>query len=149
MIFRWLSPFITQNYAEKLGKTADKISIDALQALQNYSWVGNVRELENVLERAVVLASDDTIMARDLPPKLLGESFYLMGDDEKGDISSLSYQEAKDRALASFNRMYIGNLLTQTSGNISFASEKAGMDRSNFKKLIKRYHIDVQKYRKV
>lgn len=138
-----------KKYAEKLGKTADKISIDALQALQNYSWVGNVRELENVLERAVVLSSDDTIMARDLPPKLLGESFYLMGDDEKGDISSLSYQEAKDRALASFNRMYIGNLLTQASGNISFASEKAGMDRSNFKKLIKRYHIDVQKYRKV
>ena len=138
-----------QKYAEKLGKATDKISIDALQALQNYSWVGNVRELENVVERAVVLSSDDTIMARDLPPKLLGESFYLMGDDEKGDISSLSYQEAKDRALASFNRMYIGNLLMQTSGNISFASEKAGMDRSNFKKLIKRYHIDVQKYRKV
>lgn len=138
-----------QKYSKRLDKVADKISIDALQALQNYSWVGNVRELENVVERAVVLATDDTIMARDLPPKLLGESFYLMGDDEKGDISSLSYQEAKDRALASFNRMYIGNLLTQTSGNISFASEKAGMDRSNFKKLIKRYHIDVQKYRKV
>lgn len=138
-----------QKCAGKLGKTVDKISIDALQALQNYSWVGNVRELENIIERAVVLATSDTIMARDLPAKLLGESFYLMGDDEKGDISSLSYQEAKDRALASFNRMYIGNLLTQTSGNISFASEKAGMDRSNFKKLIKRYHIDVRKYRKV
>jgi len=137
-----------EKYAQKIGKNVDKISIDALQALQNYSWVGNVRELENIIERAVVLANDETIMARDLPPKLLGESFYLMGDDEKGDISSLSYQEAKDRALASFNRMYIGNLLTQTGGNISFASEKAGMDRSNFKKLIKRYHIDVQKYRK-
>lgn len=137
-----------EKYSDKLGNEVDKISIDALQALQNYSWVGNVRELENVMERAVVLANDDTIMARDLPPKLLGESFYLMGDDDKGDISKLSYQEAKDRALASFNRMYIGNLLTQTGGNISFASEKAGMDRSNFKKLIKKYHIDVQKYRK-
>jgi two-component system response regulator HydG len=133
---------------KKIGKSVDKISIDALQALQNYSWVGNVRELENVMERAVVLASGDMIMARDLPPKLLGESFYLMGDDEKGDISNLTYQQAKERALASFNRMYIGTLLTQTEGNISYASERAGMDRSNFKKLIKRYGIDIEKYRK-
>lgn len=140
--------YFLEKYAKKMGRKVDKISIDALQSLQNYSWVGNVRELENVIERAVVLSQGDMIMARDLPPKLLGESFYLAGEDEKGDISSLSYQEAKDRALASFNRMYIGNLLTQTSGNISYASEKAGMDRSNFKKLIKRYHIDVQKYRR-
>ncbi len=138
-----------QKYSQKMGKKIDKISIDALQALQNYSWIGNVRELENVIERAVVLASEDILLARDLPPKLLGESFYLMGEDEKGDISSLNYQDAKDRALASFNRMYIGNLLAQTAGNISYASERAGMDRSNFKKLIKRYNIDVNKYRKL
>lgn len=137
-----------QKYSSKMNKKLDKISIDALQALQGYSWVGNVRELENVIERAVVLAAGDTVVARDLPPKLLGESFYLMGDDEQGDLVNLEYHDAKERALASFNRMYIGNLLKQSSGNISFASEKAGMDRSNFKKLIKRYDIEVHKYRK-
>lgn len=134
-------------YNEKMSKGIDKISIDALQALQNYTWTGNVRELENVIERAVVLAVGDMVMAKDLPPRLLGESFYLIGDDESGDISRLTYQDAKERALASFNRMYLGNLLAQTGGNISYASERAGMDRSNFKKLMKRYNIDIEKYK--
>lgn len=135
--------------AGKLNKKIDKISIDAMQALQNYSWIGNVRELENVIERAAVLTAGDTVMARDLPPKLLGESFYLMGDEEKGDISRLTYGEAKERAMASFNRLYLTTMLSLTKGNISFASERAQMDRSNFKKLIRKYHIDVEHYRGV
>jgi len=137
-----------QEYSEKLDKQVDKISVDTLQALQNYSWRGNVRELENVIERGVVLTEGDTLLARNLPPKLLGESFYLMDDDEKVDLTSLSYQEAKDRALESFNKMYIGNLLAKTGGNVSFASEQAGMDRSNFKKLMKRYNIDLNRYKR-
>jgi two-component system response regulator HydG len=137
-----------QKYSEKVGKLVDKISIDALQALQNYSWAGNVRELENVIERGVVLAEGDSVTARNLPAKLLGESFYLMGEGETTDLSNLNYQDAKDKALESFNRMYISNLLAVTGGNISFASEKAGMDRSNFKKLIKRYDIDIHRYRR-
>jgi two-component system response regulator HydG len=136
-----------QLYSSRMNKKIDKISVDALQALQNYTWVGNVRELENIIERAVVLAGGDSITSQDLPAKLLSESFYLLDEEGSLDISQFTYQEAKTRALSSFNRAYLGSLLKEAKGNISFASERAGMDRSNFKKLIKRYAIDISEYR--
>ncbi len=136
-----------RKYSERMKKKVDKISVDALQALQSYSWTGNVRELENVIERAVVLAGQETIAAQDLPAKLLSESFYLMNEEGGADFTKFNYQEAKQRAMASFNRAYISATLKEAHGNISFASEKAGMDRSNFKKLIKRYGIDTSEYR--
>lgn len=143
-----LSYYFLKKHCAKMKKVIERISIDALQALQNYVWVGNVRELENAIERAVVLANKDVISARDLPANVLGESFYLIADDSKYDLTKLSYQDAKDRALTAFNRMYIMGLLKEASGNISFASEKAGMDRSNFKKLIKKYSIDCDEFKK-
>lgn len=136
-----------QLYSSRMKKKINGISVDALQALQNYSWVGNVRELENVIERAVVLANSDSITSKNLPAKVLSESFYLVDESSGMDISNYSYREAKDRALSSFNRAYLSSLLKESKGNISFASERAGMDRSNFKKLIKRYAIDINEFR--
>lgn len=135
-------------YSAKLEKDVKKVAIDALQVLQNYQWVGNVRELENVIERAVVLTQGDTISIRDLPPRVLGESFYLSEEPASSDLSQFCYQEAKERALWAFNRAYLTNILRQTSGNLSYAAQKAGMDRSNFKKIIKKYNIDLDEFRK-
>lgn len=132
-----------EKYSNKLNKKISKISIDALQALQNHLWIGNIRELENVVERAVVLSNGDTISASDLPPRVLSESFYLFKEEE-GDLTKFSYKEAKDRALIAFNRSYLRNILKQTGGNISSAADKAGMDRSNFKKLIRKYGVDAR-----
>jgi len=144
-------PLLAYHFLEKCSKRSkkkiEKISVDTLQALQNYSWSGNVRELENVIERGVVMAKEDILQAQDLPAKILGESFYVDGEVMDADLSDLEYQKAKGRALGSFNRAYIGNLLRLTHGNVSTASEKAGMDRSNFKKLIKRYNINIDEYR--
>ena len=135
-------------YAEKTGKKVTKISVDAIQSLQEYQWVGNVRELENVIERAVVLTTSDTITARDLPPGLLGQIFYLSEEGNQRDLVHLSYQEAKDKAVLLFNRTYISNLLQQTGGNISIASARAGMDRSNFKKILKKCDINIAEFKK-
>ena len=132
-----------EKYSSRVGKNLNRISIDALQVLQNHRWIGNVRELENVIERSVVLCSGDTIHIFDLPTLMLGESFYLI-EQSDNDLTKYSYREAKARSLISFNRSYIRNLLKQTSGNISMAADRAGLDRSNFKKLIKKYGVDAR-----
>jgi DNA-binding NtrC family response regulator len=139
-----------EKYRKKMEKNVTKISVDALQSLQSYRWVGNVRELENVIERAVVLVNGDTITSRDLPPKILGDAFYLSGEEgsESSDLSQFDYQEAKNRALWAFNRSYLANLLRQANGNLSSAASKAGMDRSNFKKIIKKYNVEILEYKK-
>lgn len=138
--------FLKKN-AEKTGKQVEKISVDALQALYSYKWVGNVRELENVMERAVVLTNSESIQATDLPPRVLGQSFYLTDEYSDAGFSRFPYQEAKEKAISSFNQSYITNLLRQANGNLSIAAEKAGMDRSNFKKIVKKYGIDIKQYK--
>lgn len=138
--------FLKKN-SDKIGKKVEKISVDTLQALQNYRWVGNVRELENVIERAVVMTNSDSIQATDLPPRVLGESYYLTEDFDDAGLSQYGYQEAKEKALHSFNRSYLTNLLRQSKGNLSSAAEKAGMDRSNFKKIIKKFGIDLKDFK--
>lgn len=126
--------------AKKMEKNVEKISIDVLQALQNYNWPGNVRELENTIERAVVFSDGDTIIAKNLPQKILSRSFYNVPPQE--DLYDLNYKEAKKRALNIFNRSYIMAVLEKTGHNITAAAEKAEMDRSNFKKIIRKFHID-------
>ncbi len=137
-------PILAYHFLKKYVERADKgdarpwqISIDALQTLQQHNWPGNVRELENVMERAVVLCRDGNITSRNLPPNLLGESFYLAEKKGGMDFTSLPYREAKEKALNLFNQTYISDLLKETGGNISLASERAQMDRSNFKKIIR------------
>jgi len=138
--------FLTK-FNERLGKEIREISVDAMQALQSYAWVGNVRELENILERCCVLLGGNVIRAKDLPAPLLSSTFYLR-DQEEVDLSSFSYKEAKLKALCLFNKSYLHHLLQQTDGNISLASDRAGMDRSNFKKIIRKYEVDIREFKK-
>jgi len=137
-----------KKYAERSRKNVTQISIDTLQTLQEYRWPGNVRELENVIERAVILSEGATVTARELPPKLLGEFFYLPETRQETDFINLPYKTAKQKALNLFNRAYISNLLRQTGGNVSIASGRAGMDRSNFKKIIKKCDLNIREFKK-
>lgn len=143
-----LSQCLLEHLAHMAGKEVPTLSADALQSLQAYRWPGNVRELENVLERAMVLVAGNTITAREIPPKILGEVFYLADTHATTEMTQLPYQEAKDVALQAFNRSYVTGLLRQSRGNISLASVKAGMDRSNFKKIVKKCEIDIKDLKK-
>ncbi|MDX1386864.1 MAG: hypothetical protein R3257_04685, partial [bacterium] len=75
------------------------------------------------------------------------KTFYLE-DSQEADLSRYPYKEAKTKALELFNKSYLQRLLKQTGGNITLASHRAGMDRSNFKKIIRKYQIDIHEFRK-
>jgi formate hydrogenlyase transcriptional activator len=61
-----LADYFVGRFARRLGKRIDRISKDSLDALMHYSWPGNIRELQNVLERAVILSSGDTLQLHTL-----------------------------------------------------------------------------------
>ncbi|OGP08886.1 MAG: hypothetical protein A2048_02290 [Deltaproteobacteria bacterium GWA2_45_12] len=124
--------------ASKLNKPVHKLSVDALEALKVYPWPGNIRELENTIERAVVLSEEDTIRAKNLTPSILSRSFYTPPVPNE-NLSFLAYKEAKKRAVDQFNSGYITDLVDRCQGNMTQAALKAGMDRSNFKKIFKKY----------
>ena len=67
-----LAEFLLRKHISRLNKPVIKISDDALQALIRYRWPGNIRELENVLERAVIVATSEVLSLRDLPADVGG-----------------------------------------------------------------------------
>ncbi|HEX9051277.1 MAG TPA: sigma-54 dependent transcriptional regulator [Anaeromyxobacter sp.] len=135
-------------YADRLGKKVRGLAPDAIDFLCGYRWPGNVRELENAVERAVVLCRADAITSADLPPAVTGRTAPLVRDaPASGDESAWltqSYAAAKENALRRFEKGYVEALMKACDNNISAAARKAGMDRSNFKRVLRKYRSDVE-----
>jgi two-component system response regulator HydG len=99
-----------------------------------------VRELENVIERAVVLTSNDVLDVEDLPPGFQ-ESPQAGSPVEVISLAHLPYAQAKRLAMRAFERRYLTALLEKNNNNVSSAARAAGVDRSNFRRLLKQYEV--------
>jgi two-component system response regulator HydG len=137
-----------QKHAKRVGKETRRISTEAMQLLTSEAWPGNVRELENAIERAVVFCKD-TIeprylgLSRQLPSIAVGEREPDAAplSDVSLSFADLPYREAKEQALADFERRYFAALRERTFSNVSEAARQAGLDRSNFRRAVKRAGI--------
>ncbi len=143
-----LAHHFLRRYAERLSKKVRSVAPEALELLSSYRWPGNVRELENAIERAVVLCRAETVLQGDLPPAITGRTAPLVREAPlNGDEAawlSLSYAAAKEHALRRFEKGYVDALMKACDSNISAAARKAGMDRSNFKRVLRKYRSDVE-----
>ncbi|MDI1435081.1 sigma-54-dependent transcriptional regulator [Polyangium sorediatum] len=131
-------------YARRSGRDIKRIGVEALRLLREQPWPGNVRQLENAIEHAVVMTRGDSILPSDLP---FGRDEAPAGEDgAPGDtrafwgdtLSELPFTQAKEKAALAFERAYVERLLKRTSNNVSEAARQAGMDRSNFRRLMKK-----------
>jgi DNA-binding NtrC family response regulator len=135
-----LAQHFLQVYAAKVGKKVAGISARAMELLTTHRWAGNVRELENVIERAVVLTPRELVDVDDLPPEVR-ESQGSGGDVEVFSLAHLPYAQAKKLALRAFERRYLTALLDKSGNNVSSAARAACVDRSNFRRLLKQYEV--------
>ena len=146
------------------------VSPPALQALLNYDWPGNVRELVNVVERAVSFCDSEIIEPEDLPdhvrdarartPRPAPRTAQLTAHPAGGELTpfpateaprppsellggDVTFKDAKERWVSSFERDYIIALLRRHGGNISHAAREADIDRKYFRKLMKKYEIEA------
>jgi DNA-binding NtrC family response regulator len=132
-----------KKHGKLIGREIKRISPEALRLLREQPFPGNVRELENAVERAVVMARGDSIVPSDLP--------YFEGAEPSGggaspgepppppiDYGEMPYAKAKEQCLARFEKTYVEALLGRTNNNMTKAAEAAGMDRANFRRLVKR-----------
>jgi len=142
-----LAHHFLRRYAERIGKRVRAISPEAVELLAGYRWPGNVRELENAIERAVVLCRADTIAPADLPPAVTGRTAPLVREvaaaGEEATWLTQSYAVAKENALRRFEKCYVEALMQACDNNISAAARRAGMDRSNFKRVLRKYRDDI------
>ncbi|MEQ9498724.1 MAG: sigma 54-interacting transcriptional regulator [Deltaproteobacteria bacterium] len=135
-------PLLIEHFAREAGLegAADTIfSREALASFERYSWPGNIRELRNVVEAALVMGD-----APELEPSATSED-HAPGTTLEGAYEDLvfetTYGDARARALEIFESLYITRLLERTQGNVSEAARQAQLNRSYLSRLIKRRGI--------
>jgi DNA-binding NtrC family response regulator len=116
-----------------------EISPEAMELLKAYRWPGNVRQLKNIIERAVSLSRCSIIETDDLPA-------YLKSSKNKGNtcIGGAPYNEAKKRHLEQFEKKYLKELLRETNHDIAKAAQIAGMSERTIYRMIRRYGKGVE-----
>ena len=125
-----LTAYFVRQFAERYGKQIHAISDRALDLLRGHSWVGNVRELRNVIERAVIVAGDDTLRAEHLPDELRGEAATLAERPQDGMLT-----------LAEVEARHIARVLGHTGGQIGAAAEILGIHRNTLTRKMKEYGL--------
>ncbi len=151
-------PLLVSHFLSVLGHPELQISDEVMTQLGGHDWPGNVRELRNVVERGLSLRGNGAALPLSLRPD--GPSL----DEPEGDPApwndthreadkaddddalpdkrmDLPFKEAKGRLVESFERDYLTHLLKRHNGNISRASQEAGIDRNYIHRLVKKYNI--------
>ncbi|HLG29146.1 MAG TPA: sigma-54 dependent transcriptional regulator [Candidatus Brocadiales bacterium] len=118
-----------QVFAEKHKKNVKLLSNDAAKALIKYNWPGNIRQLRNAIESAVVLAGGETLELHDLPDEINGRDAQMTSTIDINYM--LPFKEAKRIAVECFERNFIKKRLEENNGNISRTAELLGMHRQS------------------
>ncbi len=120
-------------FSREMGINTNGFSDEALLALRSYNWPGNVREVENKIRRAIIMARGPYITPEDLD---------LKEPDKKKKPEKLTLKEARDR----LESQYIREALRRSNGNVTHASELIGVTRSTFYSIMEKYGIDSKEY---
>jgi two-component system response regulator AtoC len=129
--------FIAQ-FNEKLKKQITSVAPEALNILRNYSWPGNIRQLENSLERMILMADGNELRARDISEEISGMASTL-GSDQVDEPSSL--KEIVKKQTQSLERDLIERALEETASNVTRAAEKLGLSRKGLQLKMKELGI--------
>ncbi len=137
-------------FRQEHGRPDLKLSEEAIQLLLRRTWRGNVRELQNTINRAVLLSSGDLLSERDLMlDRELPASFHEPSGDPFAAVQTLSYAEAKESVLQNFSAAYVHRALAAAQGNISLAARSSGLERQALQRLMRRYNIDISDIKRV
>jgi two-component system response regulator HydG len=124
-------------FSDKFGKPLKAVTPEALEALTAYGWPGNVRELQNVIERSVLFARGESVTRDDLPAPIVTARREVHALDGTLALPMSTATEA-------FERDYVSNAMRRSKGNITEAARLAGVDRSNFRRILKRHGMVTQ-----
>ncbi len=131
------------HFSASMGKTIDGFDDDVVRRLTEFRWPGNVRQLRNVIERAVILHDSGPISLKELP--VLGDQSdidQLMEHvpETNAELKELK-KEIRQKAVRKVEKNFLLKALTQNSWNVTRAAEKVGLQRSNFQNLMRKHDL--------
>jgi two-component system response regulator HydG len=142
-------PILAAHFLKKHGGAKPPtLAPETLEAMSDYHWPGNVRELENAILHALALHRGDTIVADALPPAITGRGKSNGGvtiSEDEDELTPLT--EAKRRASSAYEKRYLVRVMEKSKGSVSEAARLAGLDRTNFRRLLQRHGVDATTFK--
>ena len=132
--------FFTEKYARLWGKEPPAITQEAMRALERYPWPGNVREIENVIERAMALAQGERIESRDLPDEVRG----FQGVRETAGIEIPDADFDLDDFVERIRAGYIQKALELEGGVMVRAARRLGISFRSMRYFVKKYGLGAK-----
>lgn len=141
-------PFLAEVFLKKLNRSHSKeihdIHPDVMEAFRNYDWPGNIREMENLMERAYILETSSVLTPESFPLELFAS--------EKPSASvpvdtSSTLTEVRRRGLEDIERRYLKEILAQNNGRIKQSAETAGITPRQLHKLMTKYKIRKEEFK--
>jgi len=140
-----LATHFTEKYARP-GEAPKQIDPQAMEVLLNYRWPGNIRELENAIERACVTSRDHVIRVENLPPEIVVPPaprlpFHVDIDRPLPELLA--------EAVSSIEQQYLRKALKKTRGNVGQCAKISGLSRRSITAKIAEYKLDKSKFKEV
>lgn len=141
-------PDLIQRFVDQLNREFQKhiagVHPEVLRALSNYDWPGNVREVENLVERAYILENTNMLTPESFPLELFDkeQTTALLPMD-----TQLSLGAARKQALEDFERQYLKSLLTRNNGKINVSAKEADISTRQLHKLMRKYNLSKESFK--
>ncbi len=138
-----LVDYFINKYKQQLNKEILGFSGEVIERLLRYDFPGNVRELENLMQKAVILSKSNVITADDIELEF--------DQPEKPKIEfpfkETNFFQARDRMLRQFEKQFMSNILRLSKGNVTAAAQTCGMTRQNLQRILNKLDINPDIYR--
>jgi transcriptional regulator with GAF, ATPase, and Fis domain len=138
-------PTLAEHFLDKARKKLNKniagIEERAVKAMQHYPWPGNIREMQNIIERSAVLAQGGAIRLENLPT-IFTDTYERCGDDEVNRRHA-SFKAEREIQLCRTEKNLIQRYLEETRGNVAKAARRAGIPRRTFYRMLEKHGLEM------
>ncbi len=140
-----LAEYFLKKYQTLGRQTVTALSQSVIHEMMNYEWKGNIREMENLIKRAIIKAEGDTITSLELPGSPGDKGISV--PHEPPPVPSMPFKKYLDNVVHDAERKYLHRMLTECRGNLNQVAKMMDVDRKTVYRKIEEYQIDVNQYK--
>ncbi|MBN2283761.1 MAG: sigma-54-dependent Fis family transcriptional regulator [Deltaproteobacteria bacterium] len=141
-------PLFIDIFLKKLNKFSTKeiygVHPDVIKAFRKYSWPGNIRELQNLIERAYIIEESSVLTPESFPSELFADDLCVGGVMVD---TSLTLRELRQSGIEQLERLYVKDLLREKKGSIKDTAAAAGITTRHLFKLMKKYDLHKEDFK--
>jgi DNA-binding NtrC family response regulator len=140
-------PPLTQHFIARFCKEHNlgpkRVSQDLMDLFMAHQWKGNVRELMNLIQRAVIMTPEEVVG----PSEAGFKPEFPELADSMARVPDLPYREAKNAVMGTFTRRYLSRALERSGGNVTRAARDSGLERQSFQQIMKKSGLKSEDFR--